>query len=105
VLSTLSVMAHEDMPGSEDADSQLRGRMRDGRLAQILRHVDGIEDHLNDISELVARLQRDDAAGAGALERSGFERDERSITGACWPNPPSVPSPSAVLIQEDSASL
>jgi hypothetical protein len=80
---------------THDQDPHLRDRMRDGRLQQILKHVDGIEDHLNDITELVARLQRDDSDSELSVRDNQAARD-RGVTSACWPMPP---------VQEDSASL
>lgn len=71
-------------------------RMRDGRLEQIREHVDRVEHELNEIMELVTRMQAAEPAPA-ALDVRGMQRPgERSATSACWPVPP---------LQEDSASL
>jgi hypothetical protein len=72
------------------SDNQTARRLRDGRLQQIREHVDKIEVHLDDIAELVARLDME------PYEDRAQPTREPSITGACWPNPP---------VQENSASL
>jgi hypothetical protein len=85
--------SHADLAGNPDP--LLRARMRDGRLTQILTLVDRIEHHLDDVTELVARLQRDSTRQETAIRDGQLARD-RSVTSGCWPMPSA---------QEDSASL
>ena len=85
---------YEDHRAGREGVSQ--NRMRDGRLQQITEHIDRIEHELSDVQELVARMQEDDREQVVARD-SQLPR-EPSVTSACWPN-------SAVIVQEDSASL
>lgn len=71
-------------------------RMRDGRLEQIREHVDRVGHELDEIMELVTRMQADEAAPAGLDVRVMQRPGERTATSACWPVLP---------LQEDSASL
>jgi hypothetical protein len=58
--------------------------------------VDRVEHELDEIMELVTRMQADEPAPAG-LDVRGMQRPgERTVTSACWPVLP---------LQEDSASL
>jgi hypothetical protein len=81
-------------------DGQLRQRMRDGRLEQIREHVDRVERELDQIMELVTRLQTEDDSTSPSDVRSMQLPRDRSVTSACWPSVP-LQGP----VQEDSASL
>jgi hypothetical protein len=83
------------MTTDHPANSDL-ARMRDGRLEQIREHVGRVEHELDEIMELVTRMQADEPA-PGALDVRGMQRPgARTVTSACWPVLP---------LQEDSASL
>jgi hypothetical protein len=80
---------------SDDPGIAALAQMRDGRLEQIRGRVDRVEHELNEIMELVTRMQAGEPAPA-ALDVRGMRRpDERSATSTCWP---------AALLPEDSAS-
>jgi hypothetical protein len=89
-------VAYDQIMTTDHPGHSRLARMRDGRLDQIREHVDRVEHELNEIMELVTRMQADEPAPAG-LDVRGMQRPgARTATSACWPVPP---------MQEDSASL
>jgi hypothetical protein len=67
---------------AELADSSIRDRMRDGRLRHIHELIQRIESDLDDVRELVARMQRDDEDALTAAMDDDFTVPSSADPGA-----------------------